>query len=85
MFLIAEVAGVSSRQIWWKDRDNLNHTTVVERFLLGEIQPMDVPGILAYMGITPDVAGDDADGYAWAKDYATTSGNPELIIAGSGS
>jgi toluene monooxygenase system protein A len=30
---------------------------------------MDVPGILAWMGITPDVAGDDGHGYAWAKDY----------------
>ncbi|SFP19669.1 toluene monooxygenase [Amycolatopsis rubida] len=73
------------RQIWWEDRDNINHTTLVERFLLGEIQPMDVPGLLAYMGITPDVAGDDADGYAWARDYATGSGAPELIIAGGGS
>jgi toluene monooxygenase system protein A len=57
------------RQIWWEDRDGLNNPTVVERFLAGEIQPMDVPGILAWMGITPDVAGDDGHGYAWAKEY----------------
>lgn len=68
------------RQIWWEDRDNLNHTTLVDRFLLGEIQPMDVPGILAYMGITPDVMGDDAHGYAWTKSYAT----PEAASAGVG-
>jgi toluene monooxygenase system protein A len=57
------------RQIWWEDRDGLNNPTVVERFLAGEIQPMDVPGILAYMGITPDVAGDDGHAYAWAAEY----------------
>lgn len=61
------------RQIWWKDRDGLNNPTLVERFLAGEIQPMDVPGILAYMGITPDVAGDDGAKYAWAAEYAASS------------
>jgi toluene monooxygenase system protein A len=30
---------------------------------------MDVPGILAWMGITPDVAGDDGHQYAWAAEY----------------
>ncbi len=68
------------RQIWWEDRDNVNHTTVVERFLLGEIQPMDVPGILGYMGLTPDVMGDDAHDYAWAKSFAA----PEPAAAGGG-
>jgi toluene monooxygenase system protein A len=28
-----------------------------------------VPGILAWMGITPDVAGDDGHQYAWAAEY----------------
>lgn len=72
------------RQIWWEDRDAVNHTTVVERFLMGEIQPMDVPGILAWMGLTPDVMGDDAHDYAWAKSFGgpkqTSSG---LLVAGS--
>jgi toluene monooxygenase system protein A len=48
--------------------------TVVERFLGGQIQPADVPGILAWMGITPDVAGDDAYSYQWAKEYAGRGG-----------
>jgi toluene monooxygenase system protein A len=34
------------------------------------IQPPDVPGILAWMGVTPEVAGSDAYDYRWAKDYA---------------
>jgi toluene monooxygenase system protein A len=60
------------RQIWWEDRDALNNKTVVERFLAGQIQPMDVPGILGYMGLTPDVMGDDAGGYDWTEAYART-------------
>ena len=47
------------RQIFWKDRDNVNHETLIDRFLAGQIQPMDVGGILGYMGLTPDVMGDD--------------------------
>ncbi len=58
------------RQIFWKDRDNVNHETLVDRFLAGQIQPMDVGGILGYMGLTPDVMGDDPDYEAWTKDYA---------------
>ena len=64
------------RQIWWEDRDGLNNPTVVERFLAGEIQPMDVPGILAWMGITPDVAGDDGHQYAWAAEYLPAAAAP---------
>src|SRR5215468_1675183 len=58
------------RQIFWKDRDNVNHQTLVDRFLAGQIQPMDVGGILGYMGLTPNVMGDDPDYDAWTKDYA---------------
>jgi toluene monooxygenase system protein A len=58
------------RQIFWKDRDNVNHETLIDRFLAGQIQPMDVGGILGYMGLTPDVMGDDPDYEAWTKDYA---------------
>jgi toluene monooxygenase system protein A len=47
------------------------HLTVVERFISGQIQPMNLPGTLEWMGLTPDVMGDDAHGYAWARDYKT--------------
>jgi toluene monooxygenase system protein A len=46
------------------------HMNVVDRFLTGEIQPMNLEGGLRWMSITPDVMGDDAFGYRWAKDYA---------------
>jgi toluene monooxygenase system protein A len=58
------------RQIFWKDRGGVNHQTLVDRFLAGQIQPMDVGGILGYMGLTPDVMGDDPDYEAWTRDYA---------------
>lgn len=57
------------RQIWWEDRDTMNQKTVIERLLTGEIQPADVPGILAWMGLTPEVMGDDAYNYRWAAEY----------------
>src|SRR5262249_23124238 len=57
------------RQIWWEDRDMLNVRTVVGRLLGGDIQPPDMSGLLRYMGLTPDVLGDDAYGYKWAADY----------------
>jgi toluene monooxygenase system protein A len=66
------------RQIFWKDRDNVNHETLVDRFLAGQIQPMDVGGILGYMGMTPDAMGDDPDYEAWTKDYV---GRPAEGIA----
>ena len=46
------------------------HTNVVDRFLLGQIQPMNLAGGLQWMGITPEVMGDDAYAYRWAADYA---------------
>jgi hypothetical protein len=55
------------RQIWWEDRDTQHNPTVIERLLGGEIQPPTVEGILAWMGLTPDVMGDDAYGYRWAR------------------
>jgi Toluene-4-monooxygenase system protein B (TmoB) len=45
---------------------------VIERLLGGEIQPPTVEGILTWMGLTPDVMGDDAYGYRWAEPYART-------------
>lgn len=44
-----------------------DHLSLVDRFLAGKIQPPDLGGALAYMGITPDVAGTDADNYRWAE------------------
>jgi len=61
------------RQIWWEDRDTLHDRTVIERLLGGEIQPPTLEGLLSWMGLTPDVMGDDAYGYRWAKPYASAS------------
>ena len=47
----------------------LHQKTVIERLLAGEIQPPDVDGILAWMGLTSEVMGDDAHKYAWAAEY----------------
>jgi toluene monooxygenase system protein A len=46
------------------------HMTVVDRFLSGQIQPMTLAGGLDWMGLTPDVMGDDAQEYRWAAEYA---------------
>jgi hypothetical protein len=47
---------------------------VIERLLGGEIQPPTVEGILSWMGLTPEVMGDDAYGYRWARPYAARRG-----------
>jgi toluene monooxygenase system protein A len=57
------------RQIWWEDRDMLHVKTISERLLAGDIKPSDFAGLLKYMGLTPDVMGDDAYNYKWAEDY----------------
>src|SRR2546421_92821 len=57
------------RQIWWEDKDMLHQKTVIERLLAGEIQPPDVGGILTWMGLTPEIMGDDAYKYKWAEEY----------------
>jgi hypothetical protein len=46
------------------------HKNLVDRFIEGAIQPPDLGGALAYMGLTPDVMGDDVNAYAWADEYA---------------
>jgi toluene monooxygenase system protein A len=46
------------------------HQNIVERFIGGKVQPMNLAGGLAYMGITPDVMGDDCHQYRWAAEYA---------------
>ncbi|MCE2510011.1 MAG: YHS domain-containing protein [Alphaproteobacteria bacterium] len=45
------------------------HKTLIDRFLAGEIQPMTIPGVLAYMGVAPGEMGDDADKYTWVDAY----------------
>lgn len=45
------------------------HQNLVERFIGGQVTPMNLAGGLAYMGITPDVMGDDCHAYRWADDY----------------
>ncbi|GAA0669629.1 hypothetical protein GCM10009535_56850 [Streptomyces thermocarboxydovorans] len=54
------------RQIWWEDKDTLHQKTCVEHLLAGDIQPPTLEGILAWMGLTPEVMGEDAHAYRWA-------------------
>jgi toluene monooxygenase system protein A len=43
-----------------------DHTSIVDRFVAGEIQPKDFHGVLDYFDIAPGEQGDDAHDYAWA-------------------
>lgn len=43
------------------------HLSIVDRLLSGHIQPPTLEGALAYMGLTPETRGDDADKYTWAS------------------
>ena len=45
------------------------HMSFIDRFLAGKMQPMDLTGGLAYMGLSPGEIGDDAHGYAWMEAY----------------
>lgn len=45
----------------------VGHESLADRFVTGQIQPADLGGALAYMGITPEVAGKDALDYAWSR------------------
>lgn len=45
------------------------HLTLVDRFLAGMIQPMNLEGGLKYMNLAPGEMGDDAHGYAWVDAY----------------
>jgi toluene monooxygenase system protein A len=42
------------------------HLNLIDRFLAGMIQPPDLMGGLAYMGISPEEMGQDATNFAWA-------------------
>jgi toluene monooxygenase system protein A len=45
------------------------HTSVVDRFLMGQIQPPDLFGALAYMNLAPGEFGVDATDMAWVEAY----------------
>jgi toluene monooxygenase system protein A len=49
--------------------------SIVDRFLAGMIQPMDLGGALKYMGLAPGESGDDAHNYAWAEVYRALRAN----------
>jgi len=42
------------------------HLSIIDRFLAGHIQPSDIAGLLAYMGLSPAEQGTDAMNYSWA-------------------
>ena len=42
------------------------HLSIIDRFLAGHIQPPDMAGVLAYMGLSPAEQGTDATNYSWA-------------------
>jgi len=44
-----------------------DHMSVVDRFLAGHIQPMNLEGALAYMSLGTGESGDDAHAYAWVE------------------
>jgi toluene monooxygenase system protein A len=46
-----------------------DHMTLVDRFLAGHIQPMNLMGALQYMNLAPGEIGDDAHQYAWVERY----------------
>jgi YHS domain-containing protein len=45
------------------------HLNVVDRFIAGLIQPANLAGALQWMGITPDVMGEDVYNYRWAAEF----------------
>jgi toluene monooxygenase system protein A len=49
------------------------HLSIIDRFLAGDIQPPNVAGVLAYMGLPPAEQGTDAMNYAWAYEQAPSA------------
>lgn len=45
------------------------HLNFIDRFLSGAIQPQDLGGALAYMGLAPGEIGSDAHNYGWLAGY----------------
>lgn len=60
----------------WIFRENparfADHLSIVDRFLAGHIQPPNLEGALAYMGISLPEAGQDATNFAWAHEQPAT-------------
>ena len=48
------------------------HLSIADRFVAGHIQPQDMEGVLAYMGLTPAEQGSDAMNNAWAFEQSQT-------------
>ncbi|MES2237586.1 MAG: aromatic/alkene/methane monooxygenase hydroxylase/oxygenase subunit alpha [Pseudomonadota bacterium] len=44
-----------------------DHLSLIDRFLAGMVQPMNLAGGLQYMGLAPGEIGDDAHNYAWVE------------------
>jgi toluene monooxygenase system protein A len=42
------------------------HLSIMDRLVAGHIQPPNMQGLWAYMGLSPAEQGDDAMNYAWA-------------------
>ena len=47
--------------------------SIIDRFLAGDIQPANVAGVLAYMGLPPAEQGSDAMNCAWAYEQAPSA------------
>lgn len=45
------------------------HMSLIDRFLAGMVEPMNLAGGLQYMGLASGEIGDDAHGYAWVEAY----------------
>lgn len=50
-----------------------SHTSVIDRFLAGQIEPASVEGVLQYFEMYPGERGVDAEDYAWAASNAQES------------
>lgn len=49
------------------------HLSIIDRLLAGQIQPPDLAGALAYMGLAPDEQGTDATNCAWAYEQTQSA------------
>lgn len=56
------------------------HLNIIDRFLGGLIQPPTIEGALAYMGLSPEEMGTDAEDFAWAFPEGRRPG--DLPLAG---
>lgn len=49
------------------------HLSIIDRFLAGDIQPANVAGVLAYMGLSAAEQGSDAMNCAWAYEQSQSA------------